>query len=126
MMPDADPTYAALNALYREAARNSDVMYNAEARYEEDSRRYGKENIDSKEDYFRNEADGLLRNMFIVGTPEYIGSRRYYPNKEQLKEWNSHLMPFINDIQTYLETGKNPNPNVIDPVYVVAKQKNNK
>lgn len=126
MMPDVDPTYAALNALYREAAKNSDVMYNAEQRYKEDAEKYGKENIDSKEDYFRNEADGLLRNMFIEGTPEYIESRRYYPNKEQLKEWNSHLMPFINDLQTYLETGENPNPYVLDPVYVTGKQKKKK
>ena len=101
-------------------------MYNAEQRYKEDAEKYGEENIDSKEDYFRNEADGLLRNMFIEGTPEYIESRRYYPNKEQLKEWNSHLMPFINDIQTYLETGENPNPNIIDPVYVIGKQKRKK
>jgi hypothetical protein len=126
MMPDADPTYAALNALYREAARNSDVMYNAEQRYNEDVEAYGKNNVDSQEDYFRNEADGLLRNMFIEGTPEYIESKRYYPDKEKLKEWNSHLMPFINDIQTYLETGINPNPNIIDPVYVIGKQKRKK
>lgn len=126
MMPDVDPMYAALNALYREAARNSDVMYNAEQRYNEDVEAYGKNNVDSQEDYFRNEADGLLRNMFIEGTPEYIESKRYYPDKEKLKEWNSHLMPFINDIQTYLETGVNPNPNIIDPVYVIGKQKRKK
>jgi hypothetical protein len=122
MMPQ-DPVYAALNALYRDAARNSDVMYNAKQRHNEDAQNYGAENIDSLESYFNNEADGLLRNMFIEGTPEYIESRRYYPDKNQLREWNSNLLPFIDDIQRYLETGERPE-HVIEPVVVTAKRKN--
>lgn len=117
-----DATYDALNSLYRDAAKDSDVAYNAELRYKEDLNNYGKENIDSYQDYFNNEADGLLRNMFIEGTPEYITSRRYYPNKAQLKEWNSHLMPYINNIQSYLETGVRPS-NILPEVIITPNKK---
>lgn len=117
-----DATYDALNSLYRDAAKDSDVAYNAKLRYDEDLNNYGKENIDSYQDYFNNEADGLLRNMFIEGTPEYITSRRYYPNKAQLKEWNSHLMPYINNIQSYLETGVRPS-NVLPEVIIAPNKK---
>lgn len=117
-----DATYDALNSLYRDAAKDSDVAYNAELRYKEDLNNYGKENIDSYQDYFNNEADGLLRNMFIEGTPEYITSRRYYPNKAQLKEWNSHLMPYINNIQFYLETGVRPS-NILPEVIITPNKK---
>ena len=70
-------------------------------------KKYGK--ADPYEDYFNNEADGLLRNILIEGTPEYIESKRYYPNKQELKEWNKPLLPYINAIQKYLETGVKPN-----------------
>ena len=90
-----DATYDALNALYRNAAQNSDVAYNATKNYERDKQKYGKNNIDSYQQYFNNEADGLLRNMFIEGTPEYIESKRYYPDKTQLREWNKHLLPYM-------------------------------
>lgn len=103
-----DATYDALNTIYREAAKNSDVAWNAKHRYDEDVKNYGKENLDPFIQYFNNEADGLLRNMFIEGTPEYISSKRYYPDKKQLREWNKHILPEIDAIQQYLETGERP------------------
>lgn len=103
-----DATYDALNTIYREAAKNSDVVWNAKHRYDEDVKNFGKEKLDSFIQYFNNEADGLLRNMFIEGTPEYISSKRYYPDKKQLREWNKHILPEINAIQQYLETGERP------------------
>lgn len=103
-----DDIYDTLNLLYREAAKDSDVFYNAKQKYEEDLKQFGEDNIDTFDDYFNNEADGLLRNMFIQGSPEYIESKRYYPNKEQLKRWNPQLMPYINNIQQYLESGRKP------------------
>jgi hypothetical protein len=120
MMPQ-DLIYNALNAEYRYAAKNSDVMYNAQQRYNEDAKNYGIENIDPLESYFNNEADGLLRNMFIEGTPEYIESKRYYPDKNQLREWNKPLLPYIDQIRTYLETGVKPE-HVIDPIIIVGKR----
>lgn len=119
-----DATYDALNTLYRDAALNSDVAYNAKLRYEEDAKKYGKENIDSYEQYFNNEADGLLRNMFIEGTPEYIQSKRYYPNKAELRGWNNQLLPYIDAIQNYLETGQRPT-NVLPEVVVTGNRHNN-
>jgi hypothetical protein len=103
-----DATYDALNTIYREAAKNSDVAWNAKHRYDEDVKNYGKENLDPFIQYFNNEADGLLRNMFIEGTPEYIASKRYYPDKAQLREWNKYILPEIDAIQQYLETGERP------------------
>lgn len=117
-----DATYDALNTLYRNAALDSDVSYVAKERYNEDIKRYGKDNIDSYEQYFNNEADGLLRNLLIEGTPEYIESKRYYPNKRELREWNRHLLPYIDNIQKYLETGERP-ANILPEVTVYGKKK---
>lgn len=117
-----DSTYNTLYTLYKEAAKDSDVAYNARRRYEEDLKRYGKENIDPYEAYFNNEADGLLRNMFIEGTPEYIQSKRYYPDKKQLREWNKHLLPYIDEIQKYLESGERPS-DLLPEVQIVHKKK---
>ena len=103
-----DASYDALNSLYRNAAKNSDVSYNAKARYKEDVKQFGRKNVDSYQKYFNNEADGLLRNMFIEGTPEYIKSRNYYPNKDELRQWNKHLLPYIDAIHKYLKTGRRP------------------
>ena len=121
LMPK-DPIYGALYDIYRYNAKEGDVMHNAKRRYAEDASKYGVENIDSFDQYFTNEADGLLRNMFIEGTPEYIKSKRYYPNKAQLEQWNAHLMPYINDIKTYLETGVKPE-HIIEPAVVTAESK---
>lgn len=118
LMPK-DPIYGALYDLYLNAAKNSDVMYNAEQRYTEDMLKYGIDNIDPFDQYFTNEADGLLRNMFIEGTPEYIASKRYYPDKAQLEEWNKNLMPYINDIRKYLESGIAPE-HILQPSVVTA------
>ena len=117
-----DATYDALNSLYRDRAMDSDVSYNAQQRYAEDVQRYGQDNVDSYEQYFNNEADGLLRNMFIEGTPEYIEGRHYYPDKQQLREWNKDLLPYIDRIQDYLETGERPK-NVLPEVTIIGKNK---
>ena len=121
LMPK-DPIYGALYDSYLNAAKNSDVMYNAEQTYNKDMRKYGANNVDSFDQYFKNEADGLLRNMFIEGTPEYIKSKWYYPDKKQLEKWNSHLIPYINNIRDYLETGVKPE-HVIEPAIVTAYKK---
>jgi hypothetical protein len=120
IMPE-DATYDVLNTLYREAARGTDVEWNARRRYEEDARKYGATNIDPYESYFNNEADGLLRNMFIEGTPEYIKSKHYYPDKKQLEEWNKPLLGYINEIRKYLETGERPQ--YILPEVVITPKK---
>ena len=117
-----DATYDALNTLYRNAALDSDVSYNAKKKYDEDVKKYGKDNVDSYEQYYNNEADGLLRNMFIEGTPEYIKSKRYYPNKSELRDWNKRLLPYIDNIQNYLETGQRPS-NILPEVTVIGKKK---
>ena len=111
-----DATYDVLNTLYRRAAKNGDVAFNANKQYKEDLKKYGKEALDTPQQYFDNEADGLLRNMLIEGTPEYIGSKNYYPDKEQLAKWNEHLMPYILELKKYLETG-------IKPDYVLQESK---
>lgn len=107
-MPE-DATYDALNAIYRKSAFNSDndITHNAKQRYKEDLQKYGRVTMPFKQ-YLNNEADGLLRNMFIEGTPEYIQSKRYYPDKKQLREWNKQLLPYIDEIHKYLKTGKRP------------------
>jgi hypothetical protein len=120
IMPE-DATYDVLNALYRNAARNSDVAYNARMRYNEDVQKFGKDSVDPYEQYFNNEADGLLRNMFIEGTPEYIKSKHYYPDKKQLEEWNKPLLGYINEIRKYLETGERPQ--YILPEVVITPKK---
>lgn len=107
-----DPTYDTLNLLYREAARDGDVAWAAKQRYKEDVAKYGKNALDAAnmtpQQYFDNEADGLLRNMLIEGSPDYISSKKYYPYKEKLQQWNEHLMPYIDNIQQYLESGERP------------------
>lgn len=107
-----DATYDALNSLYRAAAKDGDVAFAAKKKYEEDLAKYGKDALDAAgmtpKQYFENEADGFLRNMLIEGTPEYIKSKNYYPDKKQLAEWNKHLMPYFSEIKKYLETGERP------------------
>ena len=117
-----DASYDALNSLYRNAAKNSDVSYNAKARYKEDIKQFGRKNVDSYQQYFNNEADGLLRNMFIEGTPEYIKSRNYYPNKDELRQQNKHLLPYIDAIYKYLKTGRRP-ATILNEVVVTPNKK---
>lgn len=127
-----DPIYGALYDEYLLAARDGDVAYNADKllqeyidsdKLEQAFKTYDVKNISElRERLFLNEADGLLRNMFIEGTPEYIKSKRYYPDKTQLEQWNVHLMPYINNIKTYLETGVKPE-HVIEPAVIIAYKK---
>lgn len=127
-----DPIYGALYDEYLLAARDGDVAYNADRllqeyidsdKLEQAFKTYDVKNISElRERLFLNEADGLLRNMFIEGTPEYIKSKRYYPDKTQLEQWNVHLMPYINNIKTYLETGVKPE-HVIESAVVTAYKK---
>jgi hypothetical protein len=129
VMPQ-DPVYADLLAMYRLAANDGDVAHQADRDYKYYVDTYGMDKalktFDAKdhqqlwERLFDNAADGLLRNMLIEGTPEYIESKRYYPNKQQLREWNSHLVPYIDEIQKYLETGKRP-WYMLEPAVVTAE-----
>lgn len=131
VMPQ-DPVYADLLAMYRLAANDGDVAHQADRDYKYYVDTYGMDKalktFDAKdpqqlwERLFDNAADGLLRNMLIEGTPEYIESKRYYPNKQQLREWNSHLVPYIDEIQKYLETGERP-WYMLEPAVVTAEVK---
>jgi hypothetical protein len=131
VMPQ-DPVYADLLAMYRLAANDGDVAHQADRDYKYYVDTYGMDKalktFDAKdpqqlwERLFDNAADGLLRNMLIEGTPEYIESKRYYPNKQQLREWNSHLVPYIDEIQKYLETGERP-WYMLEPAVVTAEAK---
>jgi hypothetical protein len=60
--------------------------------------------------------------MFIEGTPEYIQSKRYYPDVNQLREWNKPLLPYIDEIHKYLKTGKRP-AYILPEVTVTSKFK---
>lgn len=117
-----DATYDVLNTEYRNAARGTDVEWNARNKYKEDVKTYGADRTDPYEKYFNNEADGLLRNMFIEGTPEYIESKNYHPNKKELEEWNKPLLGHISEIKKYLETGKRPR--YILPELIVTPYRN--
>lgn len=91
-----DHVYGALYDEYLLAARDGDAAYNADRllqeyidsdKLEQAFKTYDVKNISGlRERLFLNEADGLLRNMFIEGTPEYIKSKRYYPDKTQLEQ----------------------------------------
>ena len=119
-----DPTYDVLNTVYRNRVQDSDVAYNALRRYKEaedileKQGQLGKDvNPDPYPFFLNNEADGLLRNLLIEGTPEYMDSKRYYPDKQQLREWNAPLVPYVDAIQQYLETNERPQ-NVLEEVVV--------
>lgn len=125
-----DPTYDALNTIYRNASLDArdDNYINAIDRYTTDkakqATRYVIDKATGKDtndryygtdpfmQYFNNEADGTLRSLLMEGDENYRKSKRYWGNKDEVKEWNAHLMPYINDIQRYLETGERP-PHVL-------------
>ena len=98
-----DPKYRALvNEIDKIVLEgDDDLRSNAKLRYDEDLKKYGKEYMPF-ENYVQNEVDGLLRNLFYNGSSEILKSKRYYPNKENLKKWNKHLMPYIQKIEAYL------------------------
>lgn len=98
-----DPKYKALiNEIDKAVLEgDDDLKSNARLRYDEDLKKYGKEYMPF-ENYVQNEVDGLLRNLFYNGSSEILKSKRYYPNKENLKKWNKHLMPYIQKIEAYL------------------------
>ena len=122
LMPQ-DPTYDVLRSELAYYADDSDIAYNARNRMNEDIAKYGHPIPGMKyQDYYSNEVDGFLRNMFIEGTPEYIESKRYYPDKQQLREWNKHLMPYVDKIYDYLTTNKRP-ANVLPEVTIEAPRK---
>lgn len=115
IMPQ-DPTYDVLRSRLAYYGDNSDLAINAERRMQDDMQKYG-HLINSPNQYYQNEVDGFLRNMLIEGSPEYIESKRYFPDKQKLREWNAPLMPYVDAIQQYLETGEKP-PYVLDEVVV--------
>lgn len=121
-----DPTYDALNSLYRDASytAHDDNYQNAERGWKIDRGAQSLNNtveralngpnaaefvvIDPFIQYFNNEADGTLRSLLMEGDEEYRANKRYWPNKEDVRQWNAHLMPHINRIEQYLKTGKRP------------------
>lgn len=100
---DQDYKYKELIKVLDDAVLNGDddLKLNARKRYNEDFKKLGKEYM-PLENYVKNEVDGLLRNLFYNGSPEVLYKKRYYPNKEELKQWNKHLLPYIEKIQNYL------------------------
>lgn len=119
-----DPTYDALNLMYRDAAREGDVAWAAKQNYKEDLSKYGKKSLDAAgmtpRQYFENEADGFLRSILMEGDSEYRKSKRYYPDKQELARHNSHLMPHVERIHNYLLTGERP-PDIL-PELIVTNQ----
>lgn len=121
-----DPTYDALNSLYRDASytAHDDNYQNAERGWKVDRGAQSLNNtveralngpnaaefvvIDPFIQYFNNEADGTLRSLLMEGDEEYRANKRYWPNKEDVRQWNAHLMPHVNRIEQYLKTGKRP------------------
>ena len=99
-----DPKYKALvNQIDKMVLEGDDDLHsNAELQYDEDYKKYGKEYAPFQ-NYVENEVDGLLRNLFYNGSPEVLKQKRYYPNKENLKKWNKHLLPYIQRIEQYLK-----------------------
>lgn len=122
IMRKDDPVYGALVDELSYYADGGDVAVNARKRMEDDIAKYGHPIPGlTEKDYFNNELDGLIRNMLIEGSPDYIKSRRYYPDKQQLREWNKEIVPYIDRIQRYLESGETPD-GVIAPSTVTAKK----
>lgn len=135
-----DPTYAVLNDIYRAASWDArdDNYFNAKVAYTDDrvnqavryviDRATGKDTneryygTDPFIQYFENEADGTLRSLLMEGDEAYRKSKRYYGNKEEVRQWNAHLMPHVNAIQQYLETGERPDW-LLPEVTIVGQKK---
>jgi len=77
--------------------------------------------VDTLNQYVDNEVDGFLRSLLMVGDSKYREGKGYIPNKLDLIRHNKDLMPYVNDIQRYLETGERP-PYVL-PNLEVTNQK---
>ena len=99
-----DPQYRALvNQIDKIVLEGDDDLHrNAKLHYDEDYKKYGKEYAPFQI-YVENEVDGLLRNLFYNGSPQMLEQKNYYPNKESLKKWNQHLLPYIQKIEKYLQ-----------------------
>lgn len=114
-----DEVYDALNSQYRYWA-SGDIYDDAREKYVRDSTMLGRE-YKPMQHYLDNETDAKLRNHFIVGTPEYIESKRYYPDKEQLRKDDAFLVPYIDNIREYLITGERP-ANVLPGVDITPEE----
>ena len=99
-----DPQYRALvNQIDKVVLEGDDDLHrNAKLQYDEDYKKYGKEYAPFQ-NYVENEVDGLLRNLFYNGSPQILKQKNYYPNKESLKKWNQHLLPYIQKVEKYLQ-----------------------
>lgn len=108
-MPD-DPTYDVLRQeLINEAKYYEDIQEAAGRQYNDwTAKTKDPKNLMPYEQFINNEVDGLLRNMFIQGTDQYIQGKHYWRNPEDYKEWYPGLMPYVDRIHDYLRTGKRP------------------
>lgn len=116
-----DPYYKGLlDNLHNEVMQSrGDVYQNALNRRAEDIERVGENNVLSTERYIENEEDGWLRNMFHPGTREELERDNYYPDRNQLLEWNPDLYEPTREIYNYLH------PYTL-PEQVVSTKRDNK
>lgn len=97
-----DPTYQSLLRNLDAAADDTDIIYGARQRYEEDKKANNGVEVMPFNRYVENEEDGWLRNMFHPGTKEELEQDNYYPDRQQLLEWNAPLQEPTREIYNYL------------------------
>ena len=119
-----DPKYKELIKSLDEIVLNGDddLSRNAKDRYDEDFKKNGKEYMPFRR-YVENEVDGLLRNLFYNADSETLKKKDYHPNKEELREWNKHLIPYIQKIEEYL-ISKKANGGVISKESILEELNN--
>lgn len=114
-MPD-DPTYDVLRQeLINEAKHTEDIRRTADERYNDWTA--NSKDLMPYEQFIKNEVDGLLRNMFIQGTDQYIQEKNYWRNPEDFRNWYPELMPYVDRIHDYLRTGERP-ANILPEVII--------
>ena len=120
-----DATYDALYSQYLNeiyTGQAGDLAWKGVKKWEDDAKKYGKNNIDTKNQYIRNEADGLLRNFLIEGDSDYRKQKGYSASKSDAAKEFPALVPYVDAIQNYLVTGERP-ANILPEVIVHGKKK---
>jgi hypothetical protein len=103
-----DPVYRELLDNLDKAADDTDITYWARERYEEDKRNNNGEEVMPLSRYRENEEDGWLRNMFHPGTKEEMQQDNYYPNKQEMLDYNPPLYEPTREIYNYLHPTELP------------------
>lgn len=114
VLRNEDPEYQQLlQNLHSTVMKNrEDIVHNAKKRRNEDIKRVGRKNVQPLSRYIENEEDGWLRNMLHPGTREELIQDNYYPDKQQLLDWNPYLFEPTREIYNYLHPYELPNVDV--------------